>query len=78
MISSLVWLIVSNMDEIIDIKNHSNLSKLYRITAYIIRYVRNLKAVIKRESLNLTEYVTLEEITVAKNVWLKAVVESCS
>ena len=43
---------VANMDEIIDIKNHSNLSKLYRITAYIIRYVRNLKAVIKRESLN--------------------------
>ena len=51
---------LANVDNVICIKNYSNLRKLYRVTAYVLRFIDNMKKAIKKDALILSNYVTLE------------------
>ena len=60
------------MDNIIDIKGYSDVMKLFRVTALVIRFVKNIFRKIKRDNLNLNNYVDAKEICEAKVHWAKA------
>ena len=60
------------IDDIIDIHRFNDLLKLYRVTAIVLRFIKNLKSSVKKENINLNKFVTVEEINEAKLLWIKA------
>ena len=46
----------SNIAEVINITNYSELQKLFRVTSYILRFVNNIKRKLKNERLILRVY----------------------
>ena len=66
-ISSKVEHLLNNtMDNIIDIKGYSDVMKLFRVTALVIRFVKNIFRKIKGDNLNLNNYVDAKKICEAK------------
>ena len=70
-----ITLIVKNnkphrINQTIDMEKYSDLNKLYRITALVLRFIVNTKKKEKMERL-LHTYVTLEELRKAKTKWIK-------
>ena len=63
----ILWIILW----IIDIKDYSNVIKLFRVTALVIRFVKNLFRKIKGDNLNFYSYVDAKEIWEAKVHWVK-------
>ena len=61
---------VAAIGEIIDIKRYNDWLRLFRVTAYVQRFVNNLKAKIKKEPLVLTRYVEANEMKKAKLLWI--------
>ena len=60
------------VSQVIDINKYSTLRKLLRITAWVKRFVENLKA--KKEGKNLNvESLNAKEITSAEKLWIKDV-----
>ena len=57
---------INIMDNIIDIKGYSDVMKLFRVTALVIRFVKNLFRKIKGDNLNLNSYVDAKKICEAK------------
>ena len=64
---------ITNMSigNIINIQRYNDLLKLFRITAYVLRFTRNLKAKVNKESLCLNKYVISSELRDAKLRWVK-------
>ena len=60
-----------NIEKIIDVERYNSFHKLCHVTAYVFRFVNNLKNSVKRtESLNKNE-LDVEEIVNAQRTWLK-------
>ena len=59
-------LLNNTMDNIIDIKGYSDVMKLFRVTALVIRFVKNIFRKIKGDNLNLNNYVDAKEICEGK------------
>ena len=57
---------INTVDNIIDIKGYSNVMKLFRVTTFLIRFVKKLFRKIKDDNLNLNSYVDAKEICEAK------------
>ena len=57
------------MDNIIDIKGYGNVMKLFRVTALLIRFVKNLFRKIKGDNMNLNSYIDAKEIAKQKFIW---------
>ena len=47
------------------------MNKLLRITAFVIRFIYNLKASIKKQSLTLNKYAITSELKRANELWIK-------
>ena len=65
-------LIPSTVDNIIKASNYSDINRLFRVTAFIVRFVKNLFWKVKVENLKLFNYVDASEIYEAKIHWIKA------
>ena len=63
---------INTTDNIIDIKGYSDVTKLFRFTALVIRFVKNLFQKVKGDNLNLNSYIDPKEICEAKVHWVKA------
>ena len=63
---------INTMGNIIDIKGYTNVTKLFRVTALVIKFVKNLFRKIKGDNLNLNSYIDAKEICEAKVHWVKA------
>ena len=61
----------SNISEILNITNYSELQKLLRFTSYILRFINNIKRKLKKEKLILNEYVSSNELKESLYLWLK-------
>ena len=54
-------------------EKYSSLNKLYSVTAFVYRFLCNLKNRIKNKHQNLSEEpLTAEEIKHAEHIWIKA------
>ena len=62
------------IDKIMDIDRYSNITKLLRVTAYVIRFVDTLKKRKRRESHgNLSNELTADELNNSETLWIKSV-----
>jgi hypothetical protein len=61
----------SSIQNIVDINRFSNLFKLYRTTAYVIRFVNNIKRKKNKRKLLLQKFCTVEEIKHVQILWTK-------
>ena len=61
----------SNIAEVINITNYSELQKLLRVTSYVLRFVNNIKRKLKNERLILKEYISTDELKESLYLWLK-------
>ena len=62
-----------NISNVISIERFSDVNKLYRTTAYVLRFARNLKARIDNTETALTADLETSEIENAKIKWFRAV-----
>ena len=62
----------TNLAEIINPENYSNIHHLYNVTGYVLRFVNNLKKKVKNEKGNITvdENLSVEEISNVERSWL--------
>ena len=65
-------LIPSTVDNIIQASNYSDINRLFRVTTFVVRFVKNLFREIKSENLKLFNYADASEIYEAKIHWIKA------
>ena len=65
-------LIPSTVDNIIKACNYSDINRLFRVTAFVVRFVKNLFRKVKGENLKLFNYADANEIYEAKIHWVKA------
>ena len=65
-------LIPSTVDNIIKASNYSDINRLFRVTAFVVRFVKNLFRKIKGENLKLYNYADASEIYETKTHWIKA------
>ena len=66
-------LIPSTVDNIIKASNnYSDINRLFRVTAFVVRFVKNLFRKVKGENLILFNYADANEIYEAKIHWVKA------
>ena len=63
---------INTMDDTIDIKGYSDVTKLFRVSALVIGFVKNLFRKIKGDNLNFNSYIDATEICEAKVTWVKA------
>ncbi|XP_067029688.1 uncharacterized protein [Acropora muricata] len=62
------------IDKIMDIERYSNITKLLRVTAYVIRFADNLnKRVRKQCQENLSKELTADELKISETLWIKSV-----
>ena len=54
-----------------DINRYNDFLKLMRVTAYVLRFISNLKAKRQQKPLVLKKYVVVNEIIKAKLLWIK-------
>ena len=59
------------ISNIIDAERFSDLDCLYRVTAYVRRFISNLKTIKMKEKDLLTGEVTVEEVSDAENYWIR-------
>ena len=59
----------NSIGNIIDIQCYNDLMKLLRVTAFVLRFIHNLRATVKKETLTLNVIIT--EIMAAKFRWIK-------
>ena len=62
----------TDLDQVIDCCRHNNLSKVLRITAYVLRFVKNLRCSIQKTEKTVNE-LTSCEIDEAENRFLKSI-----
>ena len=71
--TSVYDLIDQRIDKIIDIERYNNITKLLRISAYVIRFVNNLKTRAQGKSHRDLNKLTAAELKTAENLWIKSV-----
>ena len=59
-----------NVENVISCENHSSTKHSFRVTAYVIRFVQNLKRRVKGEDCVIGK-LSLEEFLDAKNLWFR-------
>ena len=57
--------------DVISIEKYSSVLKLFRVTAFVLRFVDNLKKNICEEELNLKAYITAYEMKKAETLWIE-------
>ena len=62
-----------SIDEVIDCEHFSDLHKLFRITAYVKRFIINLRSRICKNEIVLNESLTVAEVEMVKTLWIKHV-----
>ena len=68
-----------NITTLIDMEKYSSLNKLYSVTAFVYRFIGNLKSRIKNKHEHLLERsLTREEIKHTEHIWIKALQEKHS
>ena len=65
-------LIPSTVDNTITTSNYSDTNRLFRVTAFIVRFVKNFFQKVKDENLKLFNHADASEIYEAKIHWVKA------
>ena len=60
-----------NVESVIKIDRYNSLWKLFRITAWIFRFVKNLKHEAASQQLLLEPFVTSAEMRASEIIWLK-------
>ena len=58
-------------EEIINVHKYNDLLKLFRITAYVLRFVNNMKRKQGKKKLIINKYLSTEELVDAKRYWIK-------
>ena len=57
-----------------DIERYSNITKLLRVTAYVIRFADNLKKRVRQKSQgNLSKELTANKLKISETLWIKSV-----
>ena len=59
-----------NIKNRVSIEKYNDVNKLYRITALVLRFVRNHRKKKNNNTLNIHKYVTITELREAKHIWL--------
>lgn len=62
-----------NFPAIIDPKNYSSLTKLLRISAYVLRFINKLKSNLSRSASKPVKELSTSEINEAEKYWIKSV-----
>ena len=60
-----------SIGNVISIKRYSDIMRLFRVTAFVMRFVYNLKARLSGKSLCLAKYVVTRELVAAQLLWIK-------
>ena len=55
---------------IISIENCSNVRKLYRVTAWVKRFINNVRLSLSRCVVNSSQVLSCEEMSTAENAWI--------
>ena len=63
---------VYRIEKVINIKNVSDVNKLFRLSVWVLRFITNLKKKRRSEKLNLDKFIQSSEINYAKILWLQA------
>ena len=63
---------VYRIEKVINIKNVSDVNKLFRLSVWVLRFITNLKKKRWSEKLNLDKFIQSSEINYAKILWLQA------
>ena len=65
------------LDKLVDAENFSKLCRLVRVTAWVKRFVHNLKTVINKERGKQTaRYLQVSELNTAEREWVKVAQDS--
>ncbi len=59
------------LSKIISIQNFGTLDKLVRVTAYVLRFVKMLKAKTRKSDMDLNPSLTIDEIRESSELWIK-------
>ena len=59
--------------EVMQASKYSSFNRLLRVTAYILRFINNLKLIINRHSVLVPTDLQAEELTQAEQVWIRSV-----
>ena len=65
------WKDVYSIEKVISIKRVSDVNKLFRLTAWVLRFIANLKKKRRNKKLNLHKFIQSSEIIYAKIFWLQ-------
>eukprot|EP00795_Rhopilema_esculentum_P005782 gene5782-11066_t len=58
------------LQELIQCKRYSSLQSLLRVTAYILRFIKNLKSKLNQDSIETKQMLSLDEIEKARELWI--------
>ena len=66
------------ISDLINCEDYSSLPKLLRVTAYVMRFVNNVKARMskRKQTLNVTSALSSQEISTAEQLWLLSIQQS--
>lgn len=59
------------MSNIIDLKKFSGLDRLYKTTAWIFRFIGNVKKRMKKEALELSPFLKASELLESERYWIR-------
>ena len=62
---------VYSIEKVSNIKNVSDVNKLFRLSAWVLRIITNLKKKCRNEKLNLDKFIQSSEINYGKILWLQ-------
>ena len=60
-----------SIEQLINIDNFSCVQKMYRVTAWTLRYLNNLKLKIKKKTEHLSSVLSTDEVRTAEDLWIK-------
>ena len=61
-----------SIEKVVSIKNISDVNKLFPLSAWVLRFIINLKKKCRNEKLNLDQFIQSSEINYVKILWLQA------
>ena len=62
----------TSIDNVIDISKYGDVLRLFRVTAYVLRFVNNLKNKVKKIDPAISKYPSVVEMREAHNLWIKS------
>ena len=63
----------TSLEKITDCAKFSSLSHLWRVTAYVLRFVSNLKKMTQKMEVKFSPVLTAEEVRKAENLWIVSI-----